>query len=133
VLRRLVAVILGIIAGAIIVSLIEGLGRALWPAPKGFNYRDPEALRAFMRTMPIGASLSVVAAWVLGAFGGAWMAATISRSWREALVVGFFILCMVVITLVQIPHPLWMSVLGVLLPMPAAWLASRLTPKVETR
>lgn len=128
-LKRLLGVILGLVAGAIIVALIEGLGHALWPPPAGTNLRDPEQLKALIPTLPIGALLSVVAAWALGSFGGGWMAATISRDARMALVVAFVLLCMGVITMIQIPHPLWMWVMGVALPLPAAWFGARLAPK----
>jgi len=128
-LKRLLAVIVGLVAGMIIVALIEGLGHALWPPPKGVDLRDPAQLEALIPTLPFGALAAVVVAWALGSFGGGWMAATLSRSPREALAVGFLILCMGVVTMVQIPHPLWMWVMGVLLPLPAAWLGSRFTPK----
>lgn len=128
-LRRLLGVIAGILAGAIIVALIEGLGHALWPPPAGTNLRDPEQLKALMPTLPIGALVAVVAAWGLGSFGGGWMAATLARDARMALVVGGLLLTMGVITMIQIPHPAWMWVMGVALPLPAAWLGSRLTPK----
>ena len=128
-LRRLLGVILGLVAGAIIVALIEGLGHALWPPPAGTDLRDPEQLRALMGSLPIGSLIAVIVGWALGSFGGGWMAATISRDARMALVVSFVLLCMGVITMIQIPHPLWMWVLGVALPLPAAWLGARLAPK----
>lgn len=128
-LRRLIGVIVGLLAGTIIVALIEGLGHALWPPPAGTDLRDPEQLKALLPTLPIGALAAVVVAWVLGSLGGGWMAATLSRDGRMALVVGFILLCMGVITMVQIPHPAWMWVMGVALPLPAAWLGARLAPK----
>ena len=128
-LRRLLGVIAGIVAGAIIVPLFEGLGHALWPPPAGTDLRDPEQLKALLPSLPIGALIAVVVAWAMGSFGGGWMAATIARDGRMALVVGFILLCMGVLTMVQIPHPLWMWVMGLLLPLPAAWLGSRLVPK----
>jgi len=129
VLKRLIGVILGLVAGMIVVALIEGLGHALWPPPPGTDLRDPEQLKALLPTLPIGALASIVAAWALGSFGGGWMAATIARSPREGLAVGFILMCMGVLTMVQIPHPLWMWVMGVVLPLPAAWLGAQLRPK----
>jgi len=36
------------------------------------------------------------------------------------------VLAGVIANAVMIPHPTWMTVLGVLLPLPAAWLGARL-------
>ncbi len=127
-LKRLLGVILGLVVGMIVVALIEGLGHALWPPPKGVDLRDPKQLAALMPSLPIGALLAVVVGWALGAFAGGWMAATISRDARMALAVGALLLCLGVVTMIQIPHPLWMWVVGVALPLPAAWLGSRFTP-----
>jgi len=132
-LRRLLAVVAGLVTGMIIVALVEGAGHALWPPPAGTDLRDPEQLKALLPTLPIGALLAVVVAWALGAFGGGWMAATLARSPREALVVGFLLLCLGVLTMVQIPHPLWMWVAGVAVPLPAAWFGARLRPKEARR
>ncbi|MEO5880758.1 MAG: hypothetical protein ABIR22_11440 [Candidatus Eisenbacteria bacterium] len=131
-LRRLLGVLAGLVAGAIVVALIEGLGHALWPPPAGADLRDPEQLKALIPSLPIGALIAVVLGWAMGSFSGGWMAATISRDFRMALVVGFILLCMGVVTMVQIPHPLWMWVMGVALPLPAAWFGARLAPKTAS-
>ena len=70
--------------------------------------------------------LLVLIGWVLGAFLGGWVAARIARHRRAAaLVIGALVVLGVVANNMMIPHPLWMTIAGVLLPIPAAWLAAR--------
>ena len=40
--------------------------------------------------------------------------------------VGALVVAAVILNASLIPHPLWMTVTGVLLPLPAAWLGARL-------
>jgi protein-S-isoprenylcysteine O-methyltransferase Ste14 len=89
----------------------------------------PEQLQRIMATQPVAALALVVAAWVVGAFLGGWVAARIARAHPRvaAVLVALVVMAGVVGMIVQMPlHPKWMSVLGLLLPIPAALLAARL-------
>jgi hypothetical protein len=76
--------------------------------------------------------LVVVVGWALAAFVGAWVAARIARHRRAAaLVIGLLVLAGVIANIAMIPHPLWMTVAGLALPLPLAWLAARIaSPRV---
>ncbi|MEO6104089.1 MAG: hypothetical protein ABIP44_10680 [Pseudoxanthomonas sp.] len=75
-----------------------------------------------------GAKAWLVSAWSLGSFIGAWVAARISHAHRRAaaLTVAVFIVAGTLMNAMLIPHPLWMNLLGILLPVPLALLAARL-------
>jgi hypothetical protein len=77
--------------------------------------------------------LLVVIGWSLAAFLGGSVAARIARHRRTAaLVVAAFVVLGVIANNMMIPHPLWMTIAGVLLPVPLAWLAARMaTPRVQ--
>jgi hypothetical protein len=79
--------------------------------------------------MPLPAKLIVVAAWFLGAFGGAWMALRIT-DWRWAgVIVMVLVIFGGVMNFLELPHPLWMQVCAVVLPLIGGWLAARLHSK----
>jgi hypothetical protein len=126
-LRKILAVIAGVVAGGLVVFVLEGVGHHFYPSPPGIDMHDPAALKSLISTLPLGALLCVVAGWVLGAFAGGAVAGLISRSLTPALLTGTIQLLFGVLTMVMIPHPIWMILLGVLLPVPSAWLGARLT------
>jgi len=95
--------------------------------PPGIDFHDPTQVAAHVAKLPAAAFVIVLAAWTIGSFAGGWVAAAISRHWPRAcaLCVAAFMLAGVAYNVIVLPHPLWMSVLGLLLPIPAALLGAR--------
>lgn len=123
--------ILGILAGLVVawvtMSLSEFLSVVLHRPPAGADLRDPQVLAAHIAAAPMSAMLVVVAGWTLGAFLGAWIAARIARHRLAAgLIVGALVVVGVIANSMLIPHPMWMTMAGLALPIPAAWLATRI-------
>ena len=82
-----------------------------------------------MARVPVAAKALVVAAWAAGAFVGGWVAARIARPYPRsaAIAVAAAVMLGVVAIIVAMPaHPVWMSALGLLLPVPLALLAAGL-------
>ncbi len=125
--RQILAVLVGILACGLVVGLVETLNLRLYPAPPGIDFHDPTQVAAHVAKLPAAAFAIVLAAWALGSFAGGWMAGTISRHWPRACAVGVaaFMLAGVAYNVLVLPHPLWMNVLGLLLPIPAALLGAR--------
>ena len=128
--------ILGILAGLVVawlaMTICEFASLFLHRPPAGLDLRDPQALAAHIAAAPLSAMLVVVVGWALAAFVGAWVAARIARHRRAAaLVIGLLVLAGVIANIAMIPHPLWMTVAGLVLPLPLAWLAARIaSPRV---
>ena len=126
--------ILGILAGLVVawlaMTICEFASLFLHRPPVGLDLRDPQALAAHIAAAPLSAML--VVGWALAAFVGAWVAARIARHRRAAaLVIGLLVLAGVIANIAMIPHPLWMTVAGLALPLPLAWLAARIaSPRV---
>ncbi|UCF67386.1 MAG: hypothetical protein JSV80_16705 [Acidobacteriota bacterium] len=114
----------------IIVYLVETLSHVLYTPPPGVDLSNPEQLASLIGELPVMALVFVVVAWILGAFGGALVAAPIARDARVsgALIVGGVMVLLVIANLLIIPHPIWMTIAGIVLPLPAAWLAAWLEP-----
>jgi hypothetical protein len=122
--------ILGILAGLVVAWLAMTVGEFaslfLHRPPAGLDLRDPQALATHIAAAPLSAMLVVVVGWALAAFVGGWVAARIARHrLAAALLIGILVLAGVIANNAMIPHPLWMTVAGIALPLPLAWLAAR--------
>lgn len=127
-MRNFLSVAGGVIAGAIIVALVEWVGHRMYAPPPGMDFSDPDAVRAMMKDIPRGALAMVLVAWALGAFVGGWVAAHFAKSSpvRAALIVGVVLLLLGVMTMVTLPHPLWFWVVGIILFLPCAHLGGKI-------
>ena len=127
-LRTLLAIVAGLITAMLAIFGVEAIGLLFFPPPAG-TALDTEADLARLVAMSSPAAKAwLVFGWALGSFIGAWVAARISRKHRRiaALAVGLFIVAGTVMNAMLIVHPLWMNLLGILLPVPLALLAARL-------
>lgn len=126
-LRSILAVIAGLVVAWITVSLFEFASMHTFPPPPGLDVRDPQQLAGLVSRMPVGALALVLAGWIVGALDGGVVAASIAKRRTPAIVVGGFVALGALLMVALVAHPLWMSLAGVLLPVPAAmfgaWLA----------
>jgi hypothetical protein len=135
--RKVVAVVLGIVAALATVMGVEAASALAWPPPPGLDYKDLDQMRAFIEGMPLAAKSSVVVAWLLAAFVGGLVTVLVARhKTRLAVVPGLIIAAATIANAMMLPHPLWMPVTGVLLAVPMAWLGGWIggrwvTPRVR--
>ena len=101
-LRTAVGVVAGIVVAWLVIVLSQLLSAALYPPPPGTDLTDPAVLADFINAAPVTAMACVIAGYALAALLG------------------------VILNYTMIPHPTWMLVSGVLLPLPMAWLGARL-------
>lgn len=131
--KRLLAVIGGILLGATAIFLVEGLVHRAYPLPEGLDASDKAALSDFVANLPPGALLGVLLAWGSGAFVAGWFAAWFSpvSPLRHSLLCGVGLTVMALMNMLNIPHPAWFWIPGLLLHIPLALLGGRLTGKRE--
>jgi len=122
--KNIAAGIAGVVIAGLLVWLVEMLGHTVYPPPTGLNFADPDAMRAYIDMLPLGALLFVAAAWFIGTLGGTFAACKIgtAKPIVFAGVVGGLMLIGTLFNLVTIPHPLWFSILGIVGIIVAAWL-----------
>ena len=126
-LRTVLGVVIGVISGFVTIYAIEEIGHQIWPVATELNLKDKAAAAAFLAGMPLGALLTVVAAWILGAYTAAVVGLMLAKRRRLAgIVPAAMIFAATVLVLVMLPHPLWMAVGGLGGIVAAAWLADRL-------
>jgi hypothetical protein len=119
-LRSILAVLIGVVVAWITVSLFEFASMHAFPPPPGIDVHDPQQLAALIAQMPFAALALVLAGWIVGALDGGLVAAWISKRRMPAIAVGILVMLGALLMVAMVPHPLWMSIAGVLLPVPAA-------------
>lgn len=125
-LKRLLAIIIGILTAFVIMTIVEGVGSNIYPIPEGSDPNSMEGLRKIMESRPVGAFLIVILGHLLGALCGGAVAKLIDRSnFRNALIVGGLLMVFGLLNLVSLPHPLWFW-LDLFIYMPAAYLGAKL-------
>jgi MFS family permease len=127
--RTLLAVIAGAAVMWLTIFVLEFAGHALFPPPPDLDLRNPVDLAILIAQAPTGAMVMLVLAWLAGAFTGGYIAARISHRHKRiaAVIVAVLVMLGVGGMIWLVPnHPVWVSVLGLLLPIPAALLAARL-------
>ena len=127
-LRTLLAVLVGLVAAMLLIFGLESLGMMMFPPPPGMPLETEADLARLVAMSSTGKKAWVVFGWAFASFVGGWLAALISRRHRRiaALAVALFILAGTLMNAMVIPHPMWMNVLGVLLPIPLALLGAKL-------
>lgn len=122
--RTLLGAVAGLISAVVTIMLIEFAGRQVFPPPPGLDPGSTADMAKIVATLPIGALLFIVGAWVVGAFEGGLVAAIVagrSRPRVAAVVPALMVMAGVVAMTIAVPaHPMWMAVAGLLLPIPAA-------------
>lgn len=129
--RSIGATLAGLVAAALVVGLVESFSSSIYPAPPGLAMTDKVAMEAYMRSLPMGALIMVLVAWFDGTMAGAFLASLLTGGQERwpALVVAASMLAGALFTMMEIPHPPWMAMVGISLFFPAAeagrWLHRR--------
>ena len=131
-IKRILSIVFGLIAGVVTISLIESLGHAMFPVAP-LNMSNPEAIKNFVESLPIGAIAMVLVGWVFGAFAGGVIASLIDseNAFRNSVVIGVVILILSIINLLIIPSPIWMWIGAIILIIPFAIAGNKLVVKIK--
>ena len=129
-IRKLAAAVAGVGVAILTIQVVEMLGHLVYPPPADIEFGDPQQVREFMSTLPVGSLLFVGAAWAAGAFFGTLAGALISgsRPLPYAIVVGGIVLAGAATMLLIIPHPWWFTAAASVSIVGAAILAVYLAP-----
>jgi hypothetical protein len=108
-LRGVLGVIAGLVAGALATGGAEAVGHLLYPLPEGVDVYDPQTQRTLMEIMPAEAKVAVVIAWAFGIFVGSAVAVQVAQRWSwPAWVVAVLLFAAGLYMMIVIPHPDWM-------------------------
>ena len=129
-IRKTLAIIIGIVAGSAFNMAIVTISQAVFPLPAGIDPNDFEAFKAHIEAhgMPTGALILVLAAHAGGSLVSGFVCGLIAmRSWYVAAIgLGLLWTCGGIAMLMMLPAPTWFAVADVVLYVPAALLGVRL-------
>ncbi|WP_235299442.1 hypothetical protein [Portibacter marinus] len=132
ILNRIFAILTGVVAGAIVMGMLEMISNSMYPFPTGADLSDPAVIKEHISTLPISAFLIVLTAHAIGALTGGFVASKMAKVEKRgaALYTGLILLLAGVLNLISIPHPLWFSIVDVILFTPMALLGNMLRSKI---
>lgn len=122
-LRRIIAVLCGLIVATIDIFFIQYISHILYPLPEGFDFENIEAAKAFISNMPIGAFLFILLAYASGSFIGGFVSALIVKEKKipTALIMATILFILGLMNLIMIPHPVWFAIATCLVYHPFAF------------
>ncbi|MCE3074812.1 hypothetical protein [Chryseobacterium gwangjuense] len=114
-LKRILAVIGGIVAGSLTVAAVEMLGHYLYPLPAGMKSDDMEAMKEYIPNAPFMALFFVIIAYALAALVVGFVSTKIANDGKNkyAIIGGVIFVIITIINLAMLPTPVWFWVLGI--------------------
>lgn len=106
--RKILSVVLGLIASGIVVFAIENVGHYLYPPPDGISMENKEVIENYINNAPFLSLIIVVFAWLIGSFTGSIVTKLISKSNQTVKIYGMIFIIFTSVNLFMIPHPTWM-------------------------
>lgn len=115
-LRKMLAILAGLIATSIFVGLIQQLGHYFYPLPEGTNPNDIEAIKNYVKTAPFMAIFFVIISYAIGAIVGGFISTKIANDGKKnyAILIGIVFLFISIYMMINIPSPVWFWILGIL-------------------
>lgn len=119
-MKRILAIILGLVLAFLIMTGCEFLNSLLFPFPAGMDLNNLEEVRAFTQTLPWTAYILVLLGWSLGAFFGGFLLYRVDRTARglSPIILGIILTLGGVSNFIMLEHPIWVMILGLLIFIP---------------
>lgn len=133
--RSIGAVLAGAAVAMLVILGIEFLSGVIFPPAAGLDPRNPDDIRRIVADAPLAARLLVLVAWMAGTFLGGLVAAKIARRAPgvHAGIITLLVLTGVIINGIQFAHPLWFTIVGMVVVLGAGIAAARAaTPGITT-
>ncbi|WP_370899264.1 hypothetical protein [Chryseobacterium gossypii] len=132
-LKRIMAVAGGIIAGSVCIWIMESLGHYLYPLPEGMKPNDLEGFKEYVATAPFMALFFVILAYAVGALVSGFIATKIANNGKHAAATlcGIIFLLVTIYNMAVLPTPLWFWISGILV-WGLVWVGSKLALNKKT-
>lgn len=130
-IRKILAIISGLISGGIVISLVEMVAQQLHPLPTGIKMDDFAALAEHASKTPLPAQITVLIGYVLGATTAGFVSTIIAKDGKKvyALICAILFLLATIVNLSMIATPIWFWIIALLLWIPLVLLGHRLATK----
>jgi hypothetical protein len=121
-MRSVLSVLAGVVTAIVVIMLVQLASSVIFPLPAGIDPTNRDSMAAYVRAMSAGTYVMVILSYALGSLAGGYVASMISLSIQTAMVVGGIQSLMGIINLVSLPHPLWFTVVCMLVYLPFAFV-----------
>lgn len=127
VVRNILAVLAGIVAGGIVISMIQAINSRLYPLPAGFDPANREMVRQHVASLPPLAFCVVLLSYAAGIPIAVFLAARLSATApaRQGVLIAAFFGAASVMNLLALPHPTWFWVANFAVLFFALWAGIR--------
>jgi hypothetical protein len=121
--RNILAIVAAILAGGLVIMLIQALNAKLYPMPPGLDFKDSAAVKQYANSLPVGAFLMVLLSYLVGFTLAVFLAIRLSVSMpeRQGLLTTMFFGAASVLNLLSLPHPMWFWIANLAVLSVAAW------------
>lgn len=115
-MRKVLAVLAGILTGMIAISLVQMLGHYLYPEPEGLDTNDLNQLAEYVKTAPFMALFFVVLSYAFGSLSSGFVSTKIANDGKQiyAIICGIVFLILSIFMMSSLPTPIWFWILGIL-------------------
>lgn len=125
ILRNILAVVAGLVIGALINSGIIAISGSIVPLPEGVDPNDIESIKANIHRYSTMHFIMPFLAHAIGTLAGAFICAKIAASKKLilSLIIGVFFLLGGIMMVTMLPSPAWFNALDLVVAyLPMAWL-----------
>lgn len=119
ILRSAIAAVTGIVIAFGLIWLAQYAGSELSP-----DVYDPQTGEVLI---PVGSTVALLVGWFVGTFAGGWVAMRVSGGTGAGWIVAGAVIGAGVYRAVTLADGWWIILLGILIPIAAAWAAQRAT------
>ena len=119
ILRSAIAAVAGIVIAFGLIWLAQYAGSELSP-----DVYDPQTGEVLI---PVGSTVALLVGWFVGTFAGGWVAMRVSGGTGAGWIVAGAVIGAGVYRAVTLADAWWIMLLGILIPIAAAWAAQRAT------
>ncbi|AMG74693.1 MULTISPECIES: hypothetical protein [Sphingopyxis] len=119
ILRSAIAAVAGIVIAFGLIWLAQYAGSELSP-----DVYDPQTGEVLI---PVGSTVALLVGWFVGTFAGGWVAMRVSGGTGAGWIVAGAVIGAGVYRAVTLADAWWIILLGILIPLAAAWAAQRAT------
>ena len=114
-LRKILAILAGLIFGGISVGIVQTIGHYFYPMPEGMKSDDMVAMKNYVEKAPFMALFFVIISYVGGAVISGFVSTKIANDGKikYAIICGVIFLIQSIYMMSVLPTPVWFWVLGI--------------------
>lgn len=115
-IKKVTAVLAGIISAGFMVFLVQSIGNYFYPFPEGTDSSDPEALKSYVQNAPFMALFFVIISYFFGALVSGFVSTKIANDGKMvyAIICAIFFLIASIYNMFMLPTPIWFWIFGIL-------------------